>query len=168
MKRRILSIICALALCLGLLPATAWAADSVTYLTWSEEQGKLVTDTCDSYTSLNSSSNISSLGTEGQQKWYVLKGNNSRRFRIEVKGDVHLILSNNCTLTAQQGIHVPGGSSLTIYAQSEDADVMGKLVAKPNLKVFIFCEILPFRKSKLYLKYSTLSVRCHQKVVISF
>ena len=130
MKRRILSIFCVLALCLGLLPTTALAAnDPVTYLTWSEEQSKLVTDTCDSYTSLTSSSNISSLGTEGQQKWYVLKGNNSRRFRIEVKGDVHLILSNNCTLTAQQGIHVTDGSSLTIYAQSEDADAMGKLVA---------------------------------------
>lgn len=130
MKKRIISILCALALCLGLLPATAWAANTpVAYLTWSEEQSKLVTDTCDSYISLNSSSNISSLGTEGQQKWYVLKGNNSRRFRIEVKGDVHLILSNNCTLTAQQGIHVPDGSSLTIYAQSENENEMGKLVA---------------------------------------
>ena len=44
MKRRILSLLTALALCLSLLPATALAADgeSVTYLTWSEEQGKLV------------------------------------------------------------------------------------------------------------------------------
>lgn len=98
-----MSLLTALALCLSLLPATAWAADSVTYLTWSEEADKMVTATCNSYTSLTSSSNISSLGTEDQQSWYVLKGDNSSRFRIEVKGDVHLILSNNCTLTAASG-----------------------------------------------------------------
>ena len=149
MKKRIFSIFCVLCLVFTMLPATAWAADSVTYLTWSEEQGKLVTDTCDSYTSLTSSSNISSLGTEDQQRWYVLKGDNSSRFRIEVKGNVHLILCDGYTLTAQKGIHVPDGSSLTISAQSENESEMGKLVAPGNLKVFIFCEILSFRKSQL-------------------
>ena len=103
MKKRIFSIFCVLCLVFTMLPATAWAADSVTYLTWSEEADKMVTATCNSYTSLTSSSNISSLGTEDQQSWYVLKGDNSSRFRIEVKGDVHLILSNNCTLTAASG-----------------------------------------------------------------
>lgn len=144
MKRRLLSIFCALALCLGLLPATAWAADSVTYLTWSEEQGKLVTDTCDSYTSLTSSSNISSLGTEDQQRWYVLKGDNSSRFRIEVKGNVHLILCDGYTLTAQKGIHVPDGSSLTIYAQSENESEMGKLVAEPgdDYSIYRMCAVI--------------------------
>lgn len=75
MKKRIISILCALALCLGLLPATAWAANTpVAYLTWSEEQSKLVTDTCDSYISLNSSSNISSLGTKVSKNGMSLKG----------------------------------------------------------------------------------------------
>ena len=145
MKKRIISILCALALCLGLLPTTAWAAnDPVAYLTWSEEQSKLVTATRDSYISLNSSSNISSLGTEGQQKWYVFKGNNSQRFRIEVKGDVHLILSDGCTLTAQKGIHVPDGSSLTIYAQSENESEMGKLVAEPgdDYSIYRYCAVI--------------------------
>lgn len=144
MKRRILSIICALALCLGLLPATAWAADSVTYLTWDEDRGELVEATRDSYISLNSSSNISSLGTASQTKWYVLKGNNSQRFRIEVKGDVRLILSNNCTLTAQRGIHVPDGSSLTIYAQSKNESEMGKLVAEPgdDYLTYRYCAVI--------------------------
>lgn len=144
MKKRIFSIFCVLCLVFTMLPATAWAADSVTYLTWSEEQGKLVTDTCDSYTSLTSSSNISSLGTEDQQRWYVLKGDNSPRFRIEVYGDVHLILSNNCTLTAQKGIHVPDGSSLTIYAQSENESEMGKLVAEPgdDYLTYRYCAVI--------------------------
>ena len=144
MKRRLLSIFCALALCLGLLPATAWAADPVTYLTWDEDRGELVTATCDSYISLNSSSNISSLGTASQTKWYVLKGNNSQRFRIEVKGDVHLILSDGCTLTAQKGIHVPDGSSLTIYAQSENESEMGKLVAEPgdDYSIYRMCAVI--------------------------
>ena len=146
MKRRILSLLTALALCLSLLPATALAADgeSVTYLTWSEEQGKLVKATCDNYTSLTSSSYIFSLGTEGQPKWYVLTEDNSPRFRIEVKGDVHLILSNNCTLTAQQGIHVPDDSSLTIYAQSENENEMGALVAKPgdDYLTYRYCAVI--------------------------
>lgn len=139
-----MSLLTALALCLSLLPATAWAADSVTYLTWSEEADKMVTATCNSYTSLTSSSNISSLGTEDQQSWYVLKGDNSSRFRIEVKGDVHLILSNNCTLTAQEGIHVPDGSSLTIYAQSENENEMGALVAEPgdDYLTYRYCAVI--------------------------
>ena len=144
MKKRIFSIFCVLCLVFTMLPATAWAADSVTYLTWSEEQGKLVTDTCDSYISLTSSSNISSLGTEDQQRWYVLKGDNSSRFRIEVKGNVHLILCDGYTLTAQKGIHVPDGSSLTIYAQSENESEMGKLVAEPgdDYSIYRMCAVI--------------------------
>ena len=143
MKRRLLSIFCALALCLGLLPATAWAANPVAYLTWSEEQGKLVTATCNNYTSCNSRISYA-LGTADKTTWYVFKGEYSQRFRIEVKGDVHLILSNNCTLTAQQGIHVPDGSSLTIYAQSENENKMGALVAKPgdDYSIYRYCAVI--------------------------
>lgn len=46
--------------------------------------------------------------------------------------------------------------------------LLNKCADTGNKNFKIFCEILSFRKSKLYLKYSTLSVRCHQKVVISF
>ena len=143
MKKRIFSIFCVLCLVFTMLPATAWAADPVTYLTWSEEQGELVEATCDSYTSCSSTMS-SALGTAGQTKWYVFKGSYTQRFRIEVKGDVRLILSNNCTLTAQKGIHVPDGSSLTIYAQSENESEMGKLVAEPgdDYLTYRYCAVI--------------------------
>ena len=39
--------------------------------------------------------------------------------RIEVKGDVYLILTDGCSLTAKKGIHVAAGNSLTIYGQEK-------------------------------------------------
>ena len=126
MKKRIISILCALALCLGLLPATAWAANTpVDYLTWSEEQSKLVTDTCSDYTAL---SGITSTewGTAGQESWYVLDANATFVTRITLQGDVYLILCDDNTLTANSGIGLLAGSSLTIYGQENDT---GTLIA---------------------------------------
>lgn len=54
--------------------------------------------------------------------------------RIVIKGNVTLILKNKEILTAYAGFQVEEGSSLTICAQTEEADKMGKLVvyAKAN------------------------------------
>lgn len=60
--------------------------------------------------------------------WYVVTGTVEIADRITVTGNVHLILKDNCTLTAAKGITVSEGNSLTIYAQSTGTD-MGKLVA---------------------------------------
>ena len=48
--------------------------------------------------------------------------------RINVSGDVHLILCDNATLIASKGIGVTGNNSLTVYAQST-GDSMGALIA---------------------------------------
>ena len=48
--------------------------------------------------------------------------------RITVTGDVHLILADDCTLTAPNGISVTSGNRLTIYARSV-GDGAGALVA---------------------------------------
>ena len=59
--------------------------------------------------------------------WYVSRGATFNS-RIQVDGDVDLILENGTTLDAKAGIHVPADSSLTIWAQSTGND-KGKLMA---------------------------------------
>ena len=50
--------------------------------------------------------------------WYAVSGNVTISEPITVNGEVHLILTNGCTLTAEKGIVVTSTNSLTIYAQS--------------------------------------------------
>ena len=59
--------------------------------------------------------------------WYIITENVTVNDRIYLSGDVHLILADNVTLAANQGICV--GTSLLIYAQSIDPATMGKLNA---------------------------------------
>ena len=61
--------------------------------------------------------------------WYVLNSSFSYGERIVISGDVHLILKDGCTLTAEQGIRINTDAKLSIYAQSETVGTMGKLVA---------------------------------------
>jgi len=61
--------------------------------------------------------------------WYVLNSSFSYGERIVISGDVHLILKDGCTLTAEQGIRINTDATLSIYAQSEEEATMGKLVA---------------------------------------
>lgn len=57
--------------------------------------------------------------------WYVVNGNVSIPSRIEVTGDIRLILADGATLTAKEGIHLPASQSLTIYGGEKKT---GKLV----------------------------------------
>ena len=50
--------------------------------------------------------------------WYLVNQNKIFNNRINVNGDVHLILADDNTLTAPKGIHVASGKSLTIYGQN--------------------------------------------------
>ena len=50
--------------------------------------------------------------------WYFAEGDLTFNDRITVNGDVNLILGDNCHMTANTGIGVPEGSSLTIYGQT--------------------------------------------------
>lgn len=49
--------------------------------------------------------------------WYVVTENVEIGERVEVSGAVNLVLCDGVTLTAEKGIHVTGGNSLTIYGQ---------------------------------------------------
>ena len=62
--------------------------------------------------------------------WYVVPSDGlTIESCIVVSGTVNLILCNNATLTAKAGIKVSDGNTLNIYAQSQDENQMGKLIA---------------------------------------
>ena len=77
-------------------------------------------------------------GEDGKITWYVVKDKEVNiSDRINVTGNVNLILAENCTLNAQKGIDASAeGSSITIWAQSVAQSVdgsTGKLIANaPN------------------------------------
>ena len=68
---------------------------------------------------------VSSLVTSLPSGWYTFSKNKTYARRLNIIGDVNLIIPGDITVTANQGIHVPEGSSLTIYGQFSQ----GKLIA---------------------------------------
>ena len=76
----------------------------------------------------NSNAVVVSSTTTAMQSgcWYVVSEDATVADRITVNGDVNLVLCDGATLTAQNGISVTDGHSLTIYSQSGNT---GKLVA---------------------------------------
>ena len=56
--------------------------------------------------------------------WYVVNSTVTISEPITVTGEVHLILTNGCTLTAEKGIVVTSTNSLTIYAQSKNGGTL--------------------------------------------
>ena len=69
--------------------------------------------------------------------WYVVSEDVTVADRISVSGDVNLVLCDGATLTAEKGISVTDGHSLTIYSQSGNT---GTLVATiPDNQTDQFC-----------------------------
>lgn len=124
MGKRIFSLFCVLTLCLMMLPTTALGADTpVSYLAWDAETNSHVEESCDNYTVVTAETVTWDSG------WYVVNANNLWiNARIEVQGDVSLILMDDTFLNVQ-GIHVGSNSSLTIYGQTAGT---GRLIAKPG------------------------------------
>lgn len=65
--------------------------------------------------------------TQWRDGWYFVYEDMTIDERVDVTGDVKLILAEGCTLTTSNGIHVGRENSLTIYGQTETG---GKLIAK--------------------------------------
>ena len=132
MKKRLFASLLCLALCLSLLPITALADGDggVEYIERGWD-GSAVTEqvkTIDTYTTITSNT------IQWNNGWYVAQGEvtigtDDNPQRVTVTGDVHLILTDGCTLTVNKGIQLEAGDSLTIYGQSDGADTMGKLTA---------------------------------------
>lgn len=71
--------------------------------------------------------------TQWESGWYVVSGTVTRSQRLFIKGDIHLILADGCTLDAMNGgIELAGNNSLTIYAQS-NGNAMGALKAQGSV-----------------------------------
>ena len=83
--------------------------DGVTYTTKTADSCTPVTDSTTEW-------------TDGG--WYVVNNTVTISEPITVSGDVSLILTDGCTLTAAKGIVVTDGNSLTIYAQSENGGTL--------------------------------------------
>ena len=136
MKKRLFASLLCLALCLGLLPGTAWANGDggVKYIERGWD-GSAVTEqpkTVDTYTPIGENTVTWNGSTTGG--WYVAQGEvtigtDDNPQRVTVTGDVHLILTDGCTLTVNGGIQLEAGNSLTIYGQSEQTGTMGRLIA---------------------------------------
>ena len=60
--------------------------------------------------------------------WYVVNSPVTIDSRVSVSGEVHLILADNASLTANNGINVEEGNSFSVYAQSVGEN-MGTLTA---------------------------------------
>ena len=103
MKKRLFASLLCLALCLSLLPITALADGDggVEYIERGWD-GNAVTEqvkTIDTYTTITSNT------IQWNNGWYVAQGEvtigtDDNPQRVTVTGDVHLILTDGCTLTA--------------------------------------------------------------------
>ena len=131
MKKRLFASLLCLALCLSLLPITALADGDggVEYIErgWGGSAVTEQTKTIDTYTLMDENTVTWIESTTGG--WYVARDNVTINQRVQVQGNVYLILMDGCTLTINGGIQVEAGDSLTIYGQSDGADTMGKLTA---------------------------------------
>lgn len=113
------------------------AQTGVTYLAYDEASRTMEENVCNSATEVTSADKT--WGTAGQESWYVASGDITMENQVTVKGTVHLILADNCSLKIEPvdedndyvgGISVSNSNyHLYIHAQS-DGNAQGKLVCK--------------------------------------
>ena len=129
MKKRLLSILMALALCLSLLPTVALADEGDVEYLYCDENGE------NWQTGIKKAGEYTVITLDYKARnftagWYVVNSDlDLDECGLAVEGDVHFILADNCSLSLGC-IYVDSGNSLTIYAQSTDEDTMGRLVAQ--------------------------------------
>lgn len=104
-------------------------AGNIQYIVRSWNGSEVTEETKDisDYTEITSTNLPTDWNTENGG-YYVVTGAVDLSERVTVTGHIHLILTDNCALTASKGICVNEGNSLTIYATSEGKG-MGKLTA---------------------------------------
>ena len=112
----------------------AWAQTTSTYhysfYTWDSETNTLTkSSTLRTANDLTSATNVQESTFTNDGGWWGVSGDVEHKGRIIVNKDTYLILANNATLTAKQGIFIKEGATLTIYANSEVEGTMGKILA---------------------------------------
>lgn len=134
--RKICSAVVILAMLVGFLPVgvqQASANDSVTYIYYKLDSttDTLIekTETASNYKVVDENDTTwGNSDNNDEESWYVAQGNVTIDGQVTIKGDVHLILTDGCTLTVNGGIVVNDVNSLSIYATSEGEN-MGQLIA---------------------------------------
>ncbi len=76
--------------------------------------------------------NSTTWGTNNAETWYVVNSSVTVSRRITVKGTVNLILADNCSLTASNGINVPQGSTLIIWQQENGSGSLNAAASSSN------------------------------------
>ena len=98
-----------------IIPASVMADTGVQYV---DSYGE--TSTCTKYKTVDASDHEWTTG------WYVVENGTDNKVvfndRIEINGNVNLILDDTVTLLAKNGIHVSPGNSLTVYGKTIDLD----------------------------------------------
>ena len=116
----------------------AVGAEPISYMAWDAGQKKLVEkkdeEACKDYTVVTASTTIFE-----DDKWYVVNGEVGVENRINVSGNVNLILVDDSKLTASQGIGVPANGSLTIYGQEKGTGTLDVASGDYNA-----AELLPY------------------------
>ena len=128
--QKTLSCVLSAALLISIVPGaavTGAAAETVTYMeydaatnTFSEKTAKNVTKITTTDTVWNGSSGAT---------WFVVSGEVTISQAITVVGNVNLILADESKLTAEKGIRLVDGNSLTIYGQKNEGTAYGQLIA---------------------------------------
>ena len=131
-RRRCAWVLCIAMVCMT-MPAASWAdgeGDVAYYLDTQGDRKNIPEDSL-----LLTADTVAWTGQDGEA-WYVADGAVSLPQRVEVQGDVHLVLCDGATLNIDGGIHVTGSNCLTIYGQENGT---GKLnivkVASDNAAV---------------------------------
>ena len=106
--KKLLSMITAMVMIFCLMPPVrSFADDGILYYEYDADGNK-------NRRLANTDNIIYSNTTVWDQPLYVVNGSVEIFGRIEVSGNVMLILTDDCSLTAKQCIHLQEGNSLTI------------------------------------------------------
>ena len=127
---RLLSVLLCVAILATVTPLFA-AAESAIYLAYNSSTG--LVDAERQVTDVNVIDEATDSFVTG---WNIVKDDVTFGDRIVLPEDVNLILADGATLTAQKGITVAADGDFAIYAQSNDANAMGKLVVPDDLDFF--------------------------------
>ena len=128
---RLLAVVLCIAMLATVTPIFASAEGSATYLDYNETTGAV--DLEREVEDVNVIDEAADMFVTG---WNLVEGDVEFETRITLPKDVNLILANGATLTADKGITVAADGDFAIYAQSNDADTMGKLIVPEGQEVY--------------------------------
>ena len=137
MKKRLLSIILTLALCLSLLPTAALAADSGDiYPDEADASGNIIASSDRGGSNFSRSGPIYE-GSDGDETFnggtfYIIQGNVTIGGNLTIGGDAYggLVLCKGATLTVEGALIRTSNNEYYIYGQSDKGENAGRLIIK--------------------------------------